>query len=100
MNNVKIFYERKELLKIVKDSIENRYMFSVSNNEGDLRIKLNNDLDSELGKDNKRIILDIIENEIKELEPKMRECVIRKLTEFMEYNKKRIVEDLGLIGGE
>ena len=97
MNNVELFYERKALLNTFKRNIENRYMFCVINNEGNLHVKLNSDLDDVLGKEDRRVILDIVGDVIRESEPKMRECVIKKLTEFMEYSRKQAREDFELI---
>lgn len=100
MNNVEEFYKRKELLDTVKSLTINRDMIWVSNEGDHLVIKFNNDLNPVLEAQDKRDLLDIIKDEIIEKREGIAEYTIEKLTKSMECSKKKVIEDLDLIGKE
>ncbi len=100
MNNVEEFYDRKRLLRTVEDLMVNRPIFYVHNEIKELRIEFNNDLNGALTVDQRQMMLEIIKDELKELEPGIKGAIIIKLKENKEYSRKKIIEDLNLIEKE
>ena len=97
-NNVKIFYEKKELYETIKENLINDNLFYVyHSNEGNIIIEVNQDLRPKLRKiDGLGIVLDIIKDVIESKKYEIQTRTIDKLNKNMESSKKKAMEDFGM----
>ena len=97
MNNVEEFYERKELLGIVKSDAEARKLFyAYESNDGKICIEINQDLKPTLKrKEELSKINYFIKEKIENAECEIRKYVLKKLEEDVKCSREQVNKDFG-----
>jgi hypothetical protein len=96
-NNVKIFYEKKELYETVSKNLIHNSLFYSYQKDGQIVIEVNQELSPELRKiDRLETVLEIIKDVIEGKRVNIGTRTIEILNKAMEDSKKKAMEDFGI----